>query len=106
MKALLVVFLTGFLTSAAYGHGSTIKTEVVEEQPRTENKTFCAKGNAEEATKQCETWLNRQLKTLGNKVLTSNCSVGDMTTNTECLFKSQGEVSWVMKKYRTETERN
>jgi hypothetical protein len=106
MKAFLLVFLTGVFTPVAFGGVSTIKTEVVEEQPHTESKTFCAKGNADEASKLCETWLNRQLKTLGEKVLTSNCSTGDMTTDSGCLFRSQGEVTWVMKKYRSETERH
>lgn len=105
MKVLATAFMTGFLATSAFAHGTTLKTETIEELPKTETKTFCAKGNAEEAQKQCETWLNRQLKTLGDKVLTSNCSVGDMTTDTNCLFKAQGDVTWVMKKNRIETER-
>ena len=106
MKAMKLVFMTGLWATSSFGHSSAYKSEVVEEQPKTETKTFCAKGNAEEAELQCEKWLNRQVKTLGDKVLTSSCSSGDMTTDSNCLYKAQGDVTWVMKKHRTETERN
>ena len=103
---MILVFLTGILATRAYGAGLTHKTEIVEEQPKTENKTFCAKGNAQEAEALCAKWLTRQLKTLGDKVLTSNCTAGDMTTDANCLYKAEGDITWLLKKYRTETERH
>lgn len=106
MKSIISAFLTAFVSASAFAHGTTLKTETIEELPKTETKNFCAKGNAEEAEKECDKWLKNQLKSLGDKVLTSNCSSGDMTTDTNCLFKAQGEVTWVMKKNRIETERH
>lgn len=106
MKSLFVAILAGFLASPALAHSTSYKTETVEEQPRTDTKVFCGKTNADEANKLCADWLNRQLKTLGDKVLTSTCSAGDMTTDTNCLYRAQGEVTYSLKKYRIETERH
>ncbi len=104
MRANHLVFLTAMIGASAFAHGSTVHTETVEETPRTETQRFCAKTNAEEAKRQCDSWLQRQLKTLGDKVLTSNCSNGDMTTDTSCLFRADGEVTYALKKHKSSTE--
>ena len=83
----------------------TIKTEVVEEQEKSEIKVFCSKTSSQDATNLCEKWLGQQNKSLGARLLTSHCSNGDMSSDTNCLYKATGEVKYMLKKYRTETER-
>lgn len=90
---------------AAWSASSTNKTEIVEESDKTEVKFFCSKTSEREANSLCERWLNQQEKTLGNRLLTSHCSAGEITANPACLYRSQGELKYVLRKYRTETER-
>ncbi|RYZ54747.1 MAG: hypothetical protein EOP07_15455 [Proteobacteria bacterium] len=105
MRFVAAALLTCILMPAAYSR-TVLKTEVVEEQDKNETKTFCSKVNERDAVIQCEKWLEKQTKSLGERLLTSNCSQGDMSSDTGCLYKAVGDVKFMMKKYRTETERD
>lgn len=83
----------------------TVKTEVIEEVERKEIKSFCAKKSADDAKKQCLEWLAVQKKSLGNRLLTSYCSPGQMVSDKAagCLYQAKGEVKYILKKYKVET---
>ena len=82
------------------------KTEIVEETEKLEAKIFCSKTSEKEALQSCEKWLDQQSKTLGARLLTSYCSAGELQNNqASCLYRSNGELKYVLKKYRTETEK-
>ncbi len=93
------------LASNAWSATSTNKTEIVEEADKTEVKIFCSKSSEREALALCEKWLGQQEKRLGQRLLTSYCSSGELSSNPSCLYKSSGELKYVLRKYRTETER-
>ncbi len=103
MKWTLVALMT-CMSVPALAKVTVFKTEVVEEQMQTEEKTFCSKSSEKDAAAQCEHWLDRQTKSLGQRLLTSDCSVGDMTADANCLYKAKGTLKFALKKYRTETE--
>ncbi len=89
-------------TGALYA-GSSSKTEIVEEQEKSETKVFCSKVSEKAAVTDCEKWLGTQAKSLGSRLLTSYCSAGEISTNnTACLYKATGELKYVLKTYRTE----
>lgn len=105
LAALLLFLAPQLVSSAAWSATSTSKTEIVEENDKTEVRIFCSKSSEREAQSLCEKWLAQQEKTLGNRLLTSYCSTGEMSANSACLYRSQGELKYVLRKYRTETER-
>ncbi len=105
-KRLLTCFGFFWLTGLAFA-GSSSKTEVVEEQDKSEIKVFCSKSSEKEAVNACQKWLEAQSKNLGSRLLTSYCSEGELqTANSGCLYKSTGELKYVLKKFRTETEKS
>lgn len=107
MKKRGLIVLSGFFWAAAAWAGTNVKTETVEEQEKTEVKVFCAKGSEKEAVAACQKWLDAQSKTLGQRLLTSYCSEGELQSNNSgCLYKATGELKYVLKKFKTETERN
>ncbi len=107
MKKRTLIVLSGLFWAAAAGAGTNVKTETVEEQEKTEVKVFCAKGSEKEAVAACQKWLDAQSKTLGQRLLTSYCSEGELQSNNSgCLYKATGELKYVLKKFKTETERN
>jgi hypothetical protein len=82
---------------------SSSKTEIVEEQEKSETKVFCSKVSEKAAVTDCEKWLGAQTKSLGSRLLTSYCSAGELSTNNSaCLYKATGEIKYVLKTYRTE----
>lgn len=93
------------MTSQAMAKTILLKTEVVEEQEKSESKVFCSKNSASEAAALCEKWLDRQSKSLGQRLLTSSCSQGDQTAEAACLYRATGDLKYALKKYRTDTER-
>lgn len=96
---LLVSFsLAGSLSARTY------KTETVEEGERTESKVFCSKISEKDAQSLCEKWLAQQSKTLGDRLLTSYCSGGEISSEVGCLYRAAGELKFFLKKQRTETE--
>ncbi len=104
MRALLFASLAYFMMPGAFAR-SVLKTEIVEEQDKTETKVFCSKNSESEAVSLCEKWLEKQSKTLGERLLTSSCSQGEMSAESSCLYRATGDLKFMMKKYRTETER-
>lgn len=107
MKKRALIVLGGFCLTAAAFAGTNVKTETVEEQEKSEVKVFCSKTSEKEAMASCQKWLDAQSKTLGQRLLTSYCSEGELqSNNTGCLYKATGELKYVLKKFRTETERN
>ncbi len=92
-------------SSSAWSATSTSKTEIVEENDKTEVRFFCSKTSEREAQSLCEKWLAQQEKSLGNRLLTSHCSAGEMSANAACLYRSQGDIRYVLRKYKSETER-
>ena len=87
-----------------WASSSTSKTEIVEESEKTEVKIFCSKTSEKDAVQMCTRWLEQQSKTLGQRLLTSYCSQGELNTgNAACLYQANGELKYVLKKYRTET---
>lgn len=99
--ALLMILLQAALPLAA----ATSKTEIVEETENKETKMFCSKRSEAEAKKECEAWLKEQRQYLGDRVLTVYCSSAEQATSTSgsCLYRSVGEIKYVLRKYRTET---
>lgn len=96
-----------YLASLVFATGlaaRTYKTETVDEGQQTESKTFCSKTSEQDAQTTCEKWLDQQTKSLGERLLTSFCSQGEISTDVGCLYRSQGEVKFVLKRVRNETE--
>ena len=106
MKVIWIAGMACLLTTGALARTTVLKTEVVEEQDKSETKVFCSKNSEQEAANLCEKWLQRQTKSLGERLLTSSCTPGDMSSDTGCLYKATGDLKYVMRKYRTETERD
>lgn len=101
---LSLILVSGFASGLMAA--ATTKTEVVEETEKTEVKIFCSKASEKEALGLCEKWLGAQSKTLGQRLLTSYCSQGEQTTNAPaCLYRATGELKYVLRKYRTETDK-
>lgn len=105
MKVFALATVACLLTAPAMAK-TLLKTEVVEEQEKSEIRVFCSKNNAQEAVNLCEKWLDKQTRTLGDRLLTSACSQGDQTTDPNCLYKATGDLKYALKKFRTETERD
>ena len=105
MRVLYTAIVTCFIMPGAMAK-TLLKTETVEEQEKTEIKVFCSKNNEKEALNLCEKWLEKQSKSLGERLLTGSCSQGDQTADAACLYKATGDLKFVLKKYRTETERD
>ncbi len=84
---------------------STRKTEIVEETENKESKMFCSKSSEADAKKACDAWLIEQKKHLGDRVLTVYCSAAEQASSASgsCLYRSVGEIKYVLRKYRTET---
>ncbi len=102
MKRLLLALNVLLVTDAAWA-GSSSKTEVVQETEKSETKVFCSKTSEKAAVADCEKWIATQSKSLGNRLLTSYCNSGEITTdNTACLYRALGELKYVLKTYRTE----
>lgn len=97
--------LTCFMMPGAMAKTVIHTEELVEEQDKTESQVFCSKNNEKEAASLCEKWIEKQHKTLGDRMLTSNCSQGDMSSDSGCLYKATGEIKYLMKKFRRETDR-
>ena len=106
MRVATLAVLTCFMMPGAFAKTVIHTEEVVEEQDKTDTKVFCSKNNEKEAASLCEKWLDKQTKSLGDRMLTSNCSQGDMSSDTGCLYKATGEIKYVMKKYRRDTTRD
>jgi hypothetical protein len=85
-------------------YARTYKTETVEEDQKTETKVFCSKASEKDAQQLCEKWLAQQSKSLGERLLTSYCSQGEISTETGCLYRASGELRFVLKKVQTDTE--
>lgn len=106
MKKRCLTVLGGFCLTAVAWAGTTTKTEIVEEQEKSEVKVFCSKTSEKEAVASCQKWLDAQAKNLGQRLLTSYCSEGELQSNNSgCLYRSTGELKYVLKKFKTETER-
>ena len=101
VMAALTIVTTGPL--AAQVAGETV-TETTTEIEKKDVKVFCSKKDDADAGAQCEKWLAAQKATLGARVLTAHCGNGDIGT-TDCLFKAQGEVTFVLKESKKETKR-
>ena len=107
MKKRGLIVIGGLSLAAVAWAGSNAKTETVEEEEKTEVKYFCSKNDEKEAMHFCQKWLEAQSKTLGQRLLTSHCGEGELQTgNSACLYRSSGELKYVLKKFRTETERS
>lgn len=107
MKKLCVLAFIVSWATGIFAAGVQTKTETVEEQEKSEVKVFCSKISEKEASAACQKWLELQSKTLGSRLLLSQCSEGDLqSSNTACLYKSVGELRYVLKKYKTETEKS
>ncbi|HYX35346.1 MAG: hypothetical protein M3Q07_28655 [Pseudobdellovibrionaceae bacterium] len=107
MKKRGLIVLGGFYLTTVAWAGIQTKTETVEEQEKSEVKVFCSKSSEKDAMNSCQKWLDAQAKNLGARLLTSYCSEGEQqSSNTACLYRSTGELKYVLKKFRTETERN
>ena len=97
-----LLLMTGLARAASH-----TKTETIEEQEKAEVKIFCSKNSEKEAVNSCQKWLDAQTKTLGTRLLTSYCGEGELQTgNSGCLYKSTGELKYVLKKFKTETEKS
>lgn len=107
MKKLCLTCLSGFWFTGSLWAGTSTKTETVEEQEKTEVKVFCAKGSEKEAAILCQKWIDSQVKSLGQRLLTSHCTEGELqTSGSGCLYRSTGELKYVLKKFKTETEKS
>lgn len=101
MKRLLV---TSLLCLSSFSEAATRKVELVEETEKRETRRFCSKNSGRNAQKECQKWLSQQSKTLGKRLLTSYCSQGQSNKSiNDCMYKSVGELKYVLKTYRTET---
>lgn len=105
MRVATLALLTCFMVPGAFAKTVIHTEEVVEEQDKSETKAFCSKNSEKEAVSLCETWLEKQSKTLGDRLLTSSCSQGEMTSDTGCLYKATGDLKYMMKKYRRDRDR-
>ncbi len=107
MKMSYFTCLSFFLCVDVAYSGQQTKTETIEEQEKVELKVFCSKSSEKEAQNNCQKWLEAQSKTLGNRLLTSYCGEGELQTgNSACLYKSTGELKYLLKKFKTETEKS
>ncbi len=107
MKKLSLACVSLLWVSNLVFAGSNSKTETVEEQEKSEVKVFCSKNSEKEAVSACQKWLDAQVKTLGPRLLTSYCGEGELqTANSGCLYKATGELKYVLKKFKTETEKS
>jgi hypothetical protein len=99
----LTLLLTATLSSKA--KANTVRVEIVEEQERRDTKMFCSKTNEQAAKRECEQWLDAQRKTLGDRLLTAYCSASEISSEptSACLYRSVGELKYVLRSYRTET---
>jgi hypothetical protein len=102
-----VIVLVLFFGATAQLKGGVIKTEVIEETEKKEVRVFCSKKSEQDAKQECDQWLKQQKETLGDRVLTSFCGTAEISTvqSSSCLYKSMGEIKYILKKYRTETIR-
>ena len=107
MKKLGIIALFASWSWGVSAAGMNSKTEIVEEQEKSEVKVFCSKSSEKDAAQNCQKWLESQSKTLGPRLLLNYCSEGELQTgNNGCLYKSTGELRYILKKYKTETEKS
>lgn len=101
-----LVLTLGFHALPSFAAAQATKTEIVEETEKSEVKIFCSKNSEKEALATCEKWLEQQSKSLGQRLLTSYCSQGEIASNPNgCLYRTTGELKYVLRKYRSETEK-
>ena len=92
------LLVTGILSALTVnGKEQTIK-ETVEETEKVLRKEFCAKTSAAEAKSRCEQWVSRQKKNLGNRLLISWCSDRPEGDIKGCLYKIEGEITYLLRK--------
>ena len=99
----LVIILSVVLGSFAKAHADepNSKAKILEmktESEKVRKQTFCSKSSGEEAEKRCRSWLNEQKLQLGTRLLTSSCSSGEMTADSNCFYRSEGELSYILQK--------
>lgn len=103
-----IMFIVSLITTAMWNSAAlfaeetlTIRTEnsgVEErEQQKTDNKVFCSKKSEEDAQQKCQSWLDKQEKNLGDRVLTSFCSEGEISAADGCLYRARGEIKYLLK---------
>ncbi|MFW7377471.1 MAG: hypothetical protein ACOH5I_01525 [Oligoflexus sp.] len=99
------VMLWGVLLAVSPLLANTVKVEVVEEAEKQDMKMFCSKTSEQASKKDCEVWLNAQKKTLGDRLLTAFCSSSEVSAEVKsnCMYRTVGEIKYVLRKYRTET---
>ncbi len=106
MRVVVIALMTCLIGPTAWAKTTIQTEEVVEEQDKTDTKVFCSKIDEKDAVSLCEKWIEKQHKTLGDRMMTSNCSQGDMSSDSGCLYKATGEIKYLMKKYRRDTIRD
>lgn len=101
-KSLVII-----LSSAVYfaptlrAEETTNKGKVLEiktEDEKVKKQTFCSKTNGDEAEKKCQSWLNSQKTQLGSRLLSGSCTSGEMTSDSNCFYRSEGEISYILQK--------
>ena len=109
MRALLLLL---FITMTQWGNFDVARAEeriVIEtkdgnsgssshaEREKSDSQVFCSKKSEEEAASKCKDWLVQQQKTLGDRLLTSFCSDGEISSAEGCLYRARGEIKYVLK---------
>jgi len=100
----IIVGLVTFAVSAiAFANANRV--EIIEEQEKRETRMFCSKVSEQASKKDCDKWLEDQKKPLGDRLLTAFCSSSEISTEqaSSCLYRTVGEIKYVLRKYRTET---
>ena len=95
------VLLACLLSSVVYGQ----KIEIIEEKEQKDTKVFCSKSSEQAAKKDCQLWLDAQKKSLGDRLLTAYCSTAELKSEAldkGCLYRSMGELKYVLRTYRSE----
>lgn len=102
----LIWSIVPLVVSSLAWASSNVRVEVVEEQEKRDTKMFCSKVSEQAAAKECENWLAEQKKTLGDRLLTAYCSSSEISAEqaSSCLYRSVGDIKYVLRKYRTETQ--
>lgn len=67
------------------------------EREKSDSQVFCSKKSEEEAAAKCKDWVAQQQKTLGDRLLTSFCSDGEISSAEGCLYRARGEIKYVLK---------
>lgn len=76
---------------------STKKSTEETEKEKVQTKQFCSKVSEADAEKRCNDWLTAQKTTLGTRLLTAECSAGELGDVNGCFYRSIGELRYVIK---------